>query len=162
MKLRHATALGFVVIVARLGARSCDAVYGVSHAAAIDSMPLPDCVSKAISSAPGVTSVEYHETVGDRPITWSGVQRPDVVHTFSYKGATDSHVVGVLVITQEYDGRGQFSQYLTKINIVPSQEDIDATRPVMRYIERALDSQCGMSALSSQVSESSLGVQCSP
>jgi hypothetical protein len=156
--MNPALALG-VAIVLTLGTWSCDAVYGVDRSADIDSMPPLDCVSKVVSSAPGVTSVAYRETEGSRPVTWSGIQTADAVHTFFYKGAAGSHIRGVLQIVRGYNGKTQFSQSLGEINIVPSQADIDATRPVMRHIEKALDFQCGLSALSSQVVETCSGVQ---
>jgi hypothetical protein len=162
MKSRHAAALALAPIVLTLGSWSCDMLYGVSRGGAIDSMPSLDCVRKVVLSAPGVTSIEYRQTEGRRPISWSGIEAADAVHTFLYKGAAGSHVMGVLQIISSYNGKVQFSQHLLAINVAPSQADIDATRPVMRCIEKALGSQCGLSALSSQVTEWCRGVQCSP
>ena len=125
-------------------------------------MPLLDCVRTVISLAPGVTNVQYREDEESRPVTWSGIQTADAVHNFSYKGAAGSHIVGVLQIIRSYNGEVQFSQRLLAINLAPSQADIDATRPVMRYIEKALGARCGLSALSSQITEVCRGVQCGP
>jgi hypothetical protein len=125
-------------------------------------MPPLDCVRTVISSAPGITNVQYREDEGSRPVTWSGIQTADTVHTFFYKGAAGSHIVGVLQIISSYNGGVQFGQRLLAINVAPSQADIDATRPVMRYIEKALGSRCGLSALSSQITEVCRGVQCGP
>lgn len=76
---------------------------------------------------------------GGRPLTWTGI-KPQV--------------------TIKYDGETDFSQHLVDINRKPPQELIDGSRPVMRWIEEALETECGMDGLAAAIDEHCSGVQC--
>jgi hypothetical protein len=106
-----------------------------------------------------VEEVQYFETDGGRPLTWTGLKPPTRVHTFVYR---DGSVLGALQVTIRYDGETNFSQHLVDINRKPPQETIDATRPVMRWIEEALQVQCGMAGLVTGIDEHCSGVECPP
>lgn len=127
----------------------CDTMSGVIRDAKLDSFPPLDCIEKTISSTPGVASVK----------TWVR-NDPYTVHYFSYHGAERSHIIGTVYISQNEAGVITFSQSLTELNGHPPQEDIDATRPVMKVIEERLEAVCGVAQLQAHLREQCLDVQC--
>jgi hypothetical protein len=158
--LRTVIGRGHILALGALGVLwGCDSMYGVSRRATIPSPPPLACVETVIRRAPGVEDVQYSRTEGNRPLTWTGVEPATDVHTFAYR---DGQVRGFLQVTVEYDGKTTFSQNLTDINRKPPQEQIDASRPVMRWIEERLEAECGMSGLPLAVEEHCSGVDCPP
>jgi hypothetical protein len=137
----------------------CDFIYGVNRRAPIPAAPNFTCVERVIRRAPGVEDVRYSQTEGSRPLTWTGLKPPTVVHTFIYR---DAQVFGALQITVEYDGETEFAQTLVDINPKPPQPVIDASRPVMHWIEQRLESECGMTGLTDAIKEDCPGVECPP
>jgi hypothetical protein len=123
-------------------------------------MPSMQCVQSAITSVPGIVSVQYREEDLGPVHAGSGNAVHEVQHVFDYRGAESSHVGASLRILGQYDGTIEFYHSLMQVH-APPQEDVDATRPVMLEIEDKLESQCGV-ALSSRVRESCRAVQCVP
>jgi hypothetical protein len=130
---------------------ACDFVYGVSRSAPIQVDPTPECVERVLRSTPGIDSVEHQQSARGRPLTMTGFQSPTLVENFFYQGP--GNVRAVLQYTKDYAGRLKFSQSTLGFNRVPPQEDITATRPVMRKVELALESECGLSGLAAHVTE---------
>ena len=154
-------AISRMLLVALIGPLSaCDFIYGVSRSAPIHVDPTPECVERVLRSTPGIASVEHKEELGSRPLTWTGIKSPTRIETFFYQGPSNVH--GVLQYTKDYDGRLSFSQSNIGLNRVPPQEVVTATRLVMRKIEIALDSQCGLIGLSTQVTEWCKKEECAP
>jgi hypothetical protein len=148
-----------VLLFTTLVISSCDFIYGVNRRAPIPAAPDFTCVERVIRAAPGVENVRYSQTQGSRPLTWTGLKPPTGVHTFFYR---DAQVLGVLQITVEYDGKTNFAQTLVDINRKPPQALIDASRPVMQWIEQRLESDCSMTGLTNAIKEDCPGVECPP
>jgi hypothetical protein len=144
-----------LVVLAAISAvvAGCDASYGVSRTAKLDSLPPPLCVQQVIKASPGVVFVRYDHPQDHDDLFGS-------TYTFTYAGAEGSHIRGALQIHDSLDV--SFSHSLMMIGVYPPQEDVDATRPVMRHIEDALASQCGMTQLPERIEEECSGVECDP
>lgn len=130
---------------------ACDTVYGVHRSAPIYADPTPQCVERVLRGMPEITTVRHNQVVGGRPITWSGVHEPAFIQNFFYQGP--NHVIGVLQYSRDYKGKMLLWQSNIDVNRVPPQEDVTATRPVMKHVEIALEAQCGLSALTTRVTE---------
>ena len=136
----------------------CDPIYGVMRKADLDSAPPLECVRHAVEAAPGVVSVDNKESH-----TGKGLFHPTPwVYSYFYHGAPSSNVVGVLQLYKDYEGRFSYKNYLWRMHEPPTQAAIDATRPVMRAIEKNLALQCGITELASGVREDCTGVACNP
>jgi hypothetical protein len=109
---------------------------------------------------PEISTVTHEQRQdSSRPITPSGLQEPDVIQYFFYEGP--NHVDGILDYVKDYKGRMVLSQSLLgRVATAPLQEEVIATRPVMRNVEIALEAQCGLSNLTSRIKEWCHGVQC--
>jgi hypothetical protein len=146
------TAASRILMFALIGSLSaCDFLYGVRRSAPIQVDPTPECVERVLWNTPGVDSVEHKQSNGDRPLTLSGIKSPTLVETFFCKGP--GNVRAVLQYTKDYAGRLEFWQSNLDLNRAPPQEDITATRPIMRKVELALESECGLSGLAAHVTE---------
>jgi len=145
--------------IAILAASGCDFLYGVNRHTRLPTAPDFECVGQVIRRAPGVDDVEYRRTAGGRPLTWTGLKPPTDVHTYLYR---DGEILAALQVTIEYDGRTDFSQHLLDINRKPPQSQIDASRPVMHWIEEQLETECGITGLASAIEEWCKGVECPP
>ena len=145
----------FLVLVLVTG---CDPIFGVSRQAHVPFMPEPARVGAAIRATPGVDDVEYRQSVGDRPLTFTGIKPPDQVYTFSYRGGTNVH--GVVQFIVDYKQSVEYSQYLLCMGAPPSQAWLDATHPVMIQIEQRLADSCGLTNLQSSVVENCIRVKC--
>lgn len=144
--------VGQTLIVTLVGSLSaCDTSYGVMRSTPIQVDPTPECVERVLRSTPGIASVEYKHSSGGRDLTLSGIKPPILVESFFYKGP--DNVRGVLQYTKDYDGTMEFSQSLTEINVIPPQEYITATRPVMYKVELDLERECGLVGLTSRIKE---------
>jgi len=131
-----------------LSVAGCDASYGVSRTARLDSLPPLTCVQRAIETSPGVAFVQE---------VTSGA-----VYTFTYSGTEGSHIRGALQLIMRDSGDVSFSQSRVMLGNYPPQQDIDATRPVMQRIEEALASKCSIAQLPAQIKEQCSGVTCPP
>lgn len=159
-----------VIAILGLSVAGCSQLLdGVSRTASLKSMPSVDCVDRVIKSTPDIVSVVHEKTEWEEngldPVTHS-------LHTFVYRGAEGSHINGTLHISaknrdvQLYGGlhiseNSDVLLYQTSHGGA-SQQDIDATRPVMRNIEHALASECGMTSLAANVGEKCGAFQCPP
>lgn len=138
----------------------CDTINGVTRVSS-DIGPVPvdayQCVADAITNMEDVELVRYTVDEGSRPLTLSGVEAPDVVHSYWYRY---SGIGAGMQLVMKYDGRVEFRQSHIRINGTPSQADIDVIRPLMTRIEKAVADQCGITALETGVSEKCSNVRC--
>jgi hypothetical protein len=140
-----------------LACTGCDTISGLQRRAAVQSLPVADCAVAAIGSVEGVRDVKHRSEVGGRPLTLRGLKPPDQIERYSYRF---SGLSTNLYFLRQYDGKVDFHSTLICMNCVPPQEDIDAIRPVMRKVEAALASQCGLAELPAAVRESCTNVSC--
>lgn len=148
--------LCFGVLGIALVLSGCDSVYGVSRDAPLDKEISADCVKQAIESTPGIEKVDYESS-----LTGKGLFHPTPwVYTYEFRGTPQSNITGALQLDKEYDGTVSYQSYLEGLNFKPPQAWIDATRPVMREIEKRLAVQCGADALPARVKETCNGVIC--
>jgi hypothetical protein len=141
----------------------CDTLYGVQRSALLESTPPLPCVHDVVASAPDVIVVRYERyTDTGTAITLSGLKPNGPNDVFSYEGTKESNVRGILQFFQDHRGTVSFKDGLLGLNVVPPQESIDASRPVMQQIELALSRNCGVADLPSKVSEWCHGVVCRP
>ena len=136
----------------------CDPVFGISRRARVSFMPAPATVGTVIREVPGIDEVHYRSSEGDRPLTLTGVQPPDQIHTFSYWSG--SNVQASLQFVVDYQGSVEYSQSYIRLGTRPSPERIAATRRMMLAIEQSLEQNCGLTNLSVSVEETCLGVKC--
>lgn len=149
MKSRNAITL----IAAALSLGACDSLYGVSRSADWNAPVEAACVRHAMETTPGVAFVDDRELQSGKglfhPTPW--------ISGYSYRGEPGSKVHGALEISKDHDGPYHLRHMLWQINAKPPQDEIDATRPVMRRIEAALASQCGVTV---PMKETCRGVAC--
>lgn len=151
----------FLVLGAITAALSgCDFVYGVNRSAQLDALPSLDCVRQAIQSTPGIETVDERSGTTFRELTFSGLHPPDPIYYFNYRGPEARHIRGVVQLTTNWRGYVDFTDYNMRMNEKPPQAEIDATRPVMREIERRLSDHCGVTKLQSPIHEWCHGVKC--
>jgi hypothetical protein len=136
----------------------CDPGYGIYRHARVSFMPAPAMIGEVVRQTPGVDDVQYRFSEGGRPLALSGIKSPDQVHTFSYRGGSNVH--GSLMFIVDYKGTVEYSQSLMCLGRPPTQEWIDATRPVMLQIETRLEQNCGLTNLSASVEQICHGVKC--
>lgn len=159
--MRTTLAGAFAAAGVALGLAGCDPVYGVMRDADLDAPVELDCVRHAIAMTPGVASVTFR-TEEKR----LGVFHPEpTVYSFLYEGAPGGKIRGTLQIYRDYQGR--FSYHDTYLGFgwhpTPAAADeIEATRPVMRAIEKKLAADCGVTKLPSQVREKCTRLECRP
>jgi hypothetical protein len=139
---------------------ACDPIYGVKRSAPIHADPTTECVERILRATPGIQTVEYKRSTGVRPLTWSGVKPPSLVETFLYQGP--ENIRGVLQYEKDYAGRITFAQMDLRMGQSPPEEEVNATRLVMRKVEYALESQCGLVELASHVTERCWRETCPP
>jgi len=139
---------------------ACDILYGVRRSAPIYNDPSPQCVEQVLHGMPEISTVRHEQVLGGRPITWWGLHEPDVIQHFFYQGP--NHIIGVLQYSKDYKGNMSLWQSNIDFNRVPPQEDVTATRPVMKHIETALEAQCGLSHLTSKITEWCHKEECPP
>ena len=140
-----------LIIPSLLVLSGCDFAYGVRRSAVLDVEPTLTCVEEVLRSTPGITTVEYKRQEGGRPLTLTGLGPPTVNHAFLFSGP--DHVKGVLQYQREANGDVAFWQSNMGLNSVPPQEEVTATRPVMRRIEVSLAQRCQLHDLPSKVTE---------
>ncbi len=147
---------GIAMVVAALILAGCDDLYGVSRSADLTAPVETACVRHAVETTPGIVSVDYRESHSGKglfhPTPWT--------YAYVYRGQPGSNVLGVLDITKDYDGRTHILNTLWQLNAKPPQDEVDATRPVMRRIEAALAAQCGLTDMPAQIRENCRGVTC--
>lgn len=150
-----------VFAIAVIGSLSaCDSINGVNRSAPIYADPTTECVERVLRATPGIESVKYKESNGGRPLTWTGIKSPSLLETFIYQGP--DNVLGALQYEKDYAGRFMFAQMDLDMGRVPPQEEITATRRVMRNVEIELESQCGLVGLASRIREQCRRERCGP
>jgi len=151
--MRHLFLLFFLLLLS-----GCDPGYGIYRSARVPFMPAPALVGTLVKETPGIDYVHYTRSEGGRPLTLTGVKSPDQVYTFSYRGS--SNIEGQLQFVVNYKGRVEYSQSFMSLGVPPTQQSIEATRPVMLRIEERLEQHCGLTNLLASVHESCYGVRC--
>ena len=136
----------------------CDPYYGIIRFGALETLPAPSCVETAIRSIPGVQEEEFIRGEGSRPLTWTGIQKPDDVYAYLYRG---EDFEGAVTLARDYAGRTRFRQNYGGLHQVVPQEKVDAVRPVMMRIEEILTTRCGFKLLDRDLEQICSGVECS-
>ena len=139
---------------------ACDPIYGVKRSAPIHADPTTECVERILRATPEIQTVEYKHSTGGRPLTWTGIKPPTLVETFLYQGP--DNVRSVLQYKKDYAGRFTFAQMDLRMGQSPPQKEVSATRLVMRKVEYALESECGLVELTSHVTEQCWKEKCAP
>lgn len=106
-----------------------------------------------------ISSVRHEYSEGARPLTITGIKRPNQLHYFFYE---TKGLGGYVLVSITYDNRTRFGQSYGAINVVPRQTFIDDIRPVMVEIEKAVERSCGIAGFSTQIVEYCRGVRCDP
>lgn len=151
----------FMPALLLLALPACDSVYAVNRSARLDALPALDCVQAAIAATPGVAEVRRGQARTGREQTLTGLHSPGTADYFIYRGAEGSNVRGVVQLEAEGRRSVHFSQHLVRVNAEVPAADIEASRPVMRRIERQLADRCGLSEVAA-VREQCLGLDCPP
>lgn len=152
--IRAPAALLFVILTA------CDTISGVTrHSNDIGSIPVDayQCVADVIGNMEDVVLVRYTVEKGSRPLTLTGIQDPDVVHSYWYRY---NGIGSGIQLIKKYHGGVEYYQSHIYINRIPPQADIDVIRPVMVRIENAIADQCGITILTTRVTERCSNVRC--
>lgn len=136
---------------------ACDSVYGVVRRGSVSFPPDVACVKGLLESVTSIASVEYQETQGARRLSLRGSAPPGVIHTFSYRG---DKIAAALQFFVESNGATLVIHSLSNLNERPQQEFVDATRSVMRTIEKRLETECNMANLTNVITEECKGVKC--
>lgn len=133
---------------------------GVSRWAAVERVPPKDCLIRVLESMQDVRDVRYELRQGGRPITWMGVKVADKVHYYFYEIPEITGGFNYFYFVEAYKGQGQFQhEYVNKDESV-LQVEADAIRPVMRQLERQMETMCDLRGLAVQIHESCSGVKC--
>lgn len=138
---------------------ACDTVYAVNRSARLDALPALDCVQAAIATTPGVAEVRRGQARTGREQTLTGLHSPGMADYFIYRGTEGSNIRGVVQLEAEGRRNVHFSQHLVRVNAEVPAAEIDASRPVMRRIERRLAERCGLAQVVA-VREQCLGLDC--
>ncbi len=147
----------FVVGVALL-VGGCDSVYGVTRSTPLSAPPELACVQRTIELTDGVATVTLQARHSGKGLFHS----TPWVYDYIYSGRQDSGIFGSLQLIKTYDGHVTYRNSLLAIYGPPPQSSIDATRPVMRAIEKNIASRCGITELTVGVREDCPGVVCNP
>jgi hypothetical protein len=112
---------------------------------------------KRDQSVRGVEEVEYRVEEGGRQLTWSGIQKLEVIYrfTYDYEG-----LVGSFSFRTDYRGGSEFHHTYIKLNARPPQVEIAEIRPIMIEIERAIGTGCTLEVIATKVAEHCMGGQC--
>ncbi len=127
----------YLILAMTLALCGCDTISGVSRSAAVHRLPDLQEVKARILGYPEVKEVRLWEREGSRPLTLTGIKKPDEVYYLSYSGG--ENIRGTLMFEKNYKGQIEYSQSLMMMNRRPPQAWIDATWPVMKRIERDLE-----------------------
>ena len=144
-------AFGVLVLTWLFG---CDRDYGIIRGADLTRFPDPKCVRRVLDATPGLSSVREASFDNDAQRRAS---QPGDHHYFFYEGP---RVEGHLAIIVEEPGHISFRQSFLRVAEKPPQDMIDATRAVMRSVEKRLEAECEVAGLSAAVYELCLRVKC--
>jgi len=149
MKIKILEKLYIVVLFAVLA--GCDTPYGIMREADISRCPARKEVESLLLSIPEIQTVEYSQQQGGIPLSVKGHRRPDIVHTYHYSDAANVH--GTLQFVVNWSDAVSYSQTLISLNERPPQKWIDATLPVMMKVEELIESDLGITNVSTSVTE---------
>ncbi len=120
----------------------CDTFHGISQSTNPFS-PVPDmqCVLSATKSIEGISEVGYTTEEGGRPLTWKGIEKPNIIHRFWYQY---NGVKGNFFISESYNSEATFHHSYGGLNWKPPQEDIDLISPLFGKLEAQLRGKCNI------------------
>lgn len=134
----------------------CDTFYGISqHSNPFSPVPDMQCVLQETKSIEGVEAVSYSTEEGGRPLTWKGIEKPDVVHRFQYKY---KGIESSFYIVEHYNKEASFGHSYGGLNWKPPQENIDLVYPLFNDLEVQLREKCNFKNM--QVRNYCSGVKC--
>lgn len=136
-----------VTIVAVVSA--CDVSHGVHHFAELPELPDPSCVRRVLEEMPEIDEIEYRQEEGSRPLTLTGLKRPEILHRFSYRWKRMASPG--LTLSVDYANRVTSQHGLRAVNRLLPPETIEAVHDAADAVERALEVQCGISGLQAAV-----------
>lgn len=121
----------------------CDRYYAVGMYS-YEVSPIPDmqCILNSSSSIEGVEEVSYSIEEGGRPLTITGIQKPNVIHRFLY---VYHGVEGGFHFIERYNGDVEFHHSYGGLNWVPPEEDVNAIRPLISELVNKLEIDCSVS-----------------
>jgi hypothetical protein len=132
--------LAAVALVATIG---CEWDYGVNRGTELAAIPASACVSKAVRGTDGVTSVEEHHS--------------ESFHRYRYEG---EEFWAYIAFREEAGGGVSFLNTRISVNRRPSDQEVATTRRMMRAVEKAIASECGVPELEATVFEECVGIDC--
>lgn len=145
-----------LAIAAALLAGGCDQLYGVRRTAELSGQPELECVRSAIEHTEGVTSVTYRASHDGKGLFHANPW----VYDYVYRGPDG--IWGSLQLIRDYNGHFSYENTRFAMHKPPPQGAIDATRPVMRLMEKNIAARCAIIELNAAVSESCTGISCKP
>jgi len=135
----------------------CDTSYGVSRSGRVHKLPDFPRLKAQIEHYPEIKEVKFWQSEGGRPLTLTGIQKPEEVYYLNFTDYGKIH--GILMFTQEYTGKVSYSQYLIYMNGRPPQPWVDASWPVMKKIEDDLIHKFDLPELRTNVKCATMGVK---
>jgi hypothetical protein len=122
--------------------------------------PLPDfnCIARAVASVDGVSSVELSTEQGGRQLTFSGLQRPEIIYRYNYLHAGASNN-GNLYFVVDYRDQSTLRQIHT-CDRCP-KGFFALKRSVMLNLEKAMQQTCSLPDLTEITNEFCNGLGCS-
>ena len=148
-----------IALAVTFGISGCDYYNGVTRSYSLQSTIEYSCVESVLETHPQVAEFRYSIEGGSRELTWSGVQKPDQIHRFSYQ-LTGTDYWPNFYFVERYDGVIEYRHSLGCLNCTPPQEDVDLVRPFMKSIERRLEDSCGLTGISASTEEHCVRVDC--
>jgi hypothetical protein len=132
----------YLILAISLALCGCDTISGVSRSATVHRVPDLQAVKAHMEGYSEINEVGLSEREGGRPLTLTGIHKPDEVYYLSYSGG--ENVRGTLMFEKDYKGKVVYSQYLMMMNRRAPQAWIDATWPVMKKLEKDLEENFGL------------------
>jgi hypothetical protein len=156
-----------LIILTAIGAMApfiagCESFYGITrYADRLPAPPNPECVTAAMTSVNGVGNVQ-HQFVPDtqRVATINGIKDPDQRHAFSYEYAGISNS---LSYTERHDKTTRYDHDFGCKNCTATPEfvaRVERLHPVMKEIDRAIESRCSITGMMKSIREICRKVDC--
>ena len=138
-----------LVLCSILVLTSCDTMYGVSRTAKISSLPDIELVAKRIQDYPEIDRVKTMESEGARPRNYKGTKRVRKIYYILYEGG--KNIRGTIQFTVKPNGDITYRQYIMHFNKKVSPDCIKASLPVMKKIEKDLETIFGVKSLQKNI-----------
>lgn len=132
----------------------CDTFYGVSRSAYVNYALDNNCIGRALEQVPELSNIEYQYKEGGKPLTLSGIQKPDQVHYYHYK---TGDLNGYVYLIINYENESNIYQSYGTLHAIIPQKNIDIIRPIMSKIDTAVSESCNLDI---EFKESCSGVIC--